>query len=269
MSERLRQILRKAGGRRLDVRHRVAELLGQIGRGEGTETLLERLARDPVAIVREAAADSLRRLLERSDPLTRTRIVAEWATSSSGRVRAVVACALAGDLQFVGQQVVMEHLARDPSAEVRQGVSRAAGARLGVTPRSLRVLDRLASDNRRSVRLAALGALRRAVRAGLGREALPTLTRSVTSADPLTAREAVETLSRVAHREPEEALRAFEHITDAPGELHPEVAERVVDPVRRVACVAPRRSERILRRLTRSPEPFVREAARDALEQEA
>jgi len=59
-------------------------------------------------------------------PLEQTWLVSSWATSESEPLRRMLASALAEPLDGVGARWALEHLQRDPSAEVRRCARAAA-----------------------------------------------------------------------------------------------------------------------------------------------
>lgn len=112
-------------------------------------------ADDPDAV---HSGHALAILLERMHPLSATRTAATAAMSPRAEVRIAVGEALTWAFTLVGDDVVIDHLSRDPVAAVRFAAARAAHARraAGGDPG---VLDRLVDDPDPAVRQAAALAL--------------------------------------------------------------------------------------------------------------
>jgi hypothetical protein len=104
---------------------------------------------DPEAIDPPDAAAALGRGLalaaDRMRPLSATHVITTWALADDAVRRLAVAHALEWSFPLVGDDIVLDHLSRDPSPEVRVAVARAAWARR-LTSGPLDVLDRLAND---------------------------------------------------------------------------------------------------------------------------
>lgn len=58
-------------------------------------------------------------LLRELSPFERTSLISAWATSPNERTRRMLAGALSAQVEGVGVRWALEHLKRDPSAEVR------------------------------------------------------------------------------------------------------------------------------------------------------
>lgn len=85
-----------------------------------------------------------------AQPLERTPVVCEWATSSSVVRRRALARALAHPFMCTGLPTAIETLARDPDAHVRNAAAHAALLRLGHDPQRYgSVLDRAARSAHR------------------------------------------------------------------------------------------------------------------------
>lgn len=85
---------------RCRVRERAAALLGEVvardpgALGAHAESLLAELVADPISVVRATANAAVARLLEGLHGARRARLIGDWATAPSPRVRAAVAPAL-------------------------------------------------------------------------------------------------------------------------------------------------------------------------------
>ncbi|MEJ7601786.1 MAG: hypothetical protein WKG01_28065 [Kofleriaceae bacterium] len=86
-------------------------------------------------------------------PIVGTHLAASWAISTDGLRRLAVANALEWSFPLVGDDVVIDHLSRDPDPAVRCAVARAAWIRGA----DASVLSRLAADPDPQVRSVALG----------------------------------------------------------------------------------------------------------------
>lgn len=107
----------------------------------------------------EALATSFGALLGHASGLERCALVGEWATSKLVKRRLAVAGALATRFEALGVMTALEHLARDPAAEVRAAAARAIRVRYHDAPDRLGpILGRLVFDHDLAVRRAALGA---------------------------------------------------------------------------------------------------------------
>ena len=84
---------------------------------------------------------SLALALAEMRPLAATHVVATWSLSDDPVRRHAVACALEWTFPLVGDALAMEHLATDPSPDIRAATARAAWMR-GTN----HVLDRLVGD---------------------------------------------------------------------------------------------------------------------------
>lgn len=83
--------------------------------------------------------------LERMRPLSATQLVTSWSLSVDPVRRLAVANALEWSFRLVGDDVVIDHLARDPDPTIRGAAARAAWARRA-TGGDAGVLARLADD---------------------------------------------------------------------------------------------------------------------------
>lgn len=72
------------------------------------------------ATAERAGGGDLGALLRGLSQLERTWLITSWATSDDEPTRCRLASALAGPIDGVGTRWVLEHLQRDPSAEVRR-----------------------------------------------------------------------------------------------------------------------------------------------------
>jgi hypothetical protein len=108
-------------------------------------------------------SESLIRLLLRSTPMSRSRIVCEWAASEEPDRRLAIGRALAGSRFYcIGDASVIEKLSADESARIRKAAALAAAYRWDSWPeRCHKVLEKLADDPKESVRVAAREALDR------------------------------------------------------------------------------------------------------------
>ena len=59
-------------------------------------------------------------LLSALSPFERTWLISSWATSESEQTRRLLARSLSAQIDDVGARWALEHLQRDPSAEVRR-----------------------------------------------------------------------------------------------------------------------------------------------------
>ena len=144
--------------RRDYVRERVAEKLGGFVEPlpVALETLLQRLVSDPRLSVRQAAAESLARILQSCQGFTRTRLVGSWAVATMSTHRHAIAQALRFPFEAVGAVSAVELLARDGEPEVRAAAAEAAKTRLKDAPRvCTTILRQLAQDPDATVRRAA------------------------------------------------------------------------------------------------------------------
>jgi HEAT repeat protein len=212
--------------------------------------------------VREAAARALARFLDRVDGFTRTRLVGEWASSVSWKVRATLASALARGANMIGGRSALEVLARDSYAEVRCASAKALAARMREDPiRFERTLELLANDNRPSVRNAALFGLCRAGRFGLAEQVIGALAVSIEDMDEESAPLALYAIRRAAVHAPEAALRVLEQLANQCDELDDRVVRSLIAQVRVLSHRAPARVRRVLERLQHHHVAWLREEA--------
>lgn len=99
-----------------------------------------------------ALGRSLALALERMRPLSATQIASTWALSDDDVRRLAVVHALEWPVRVVGDDMILDHLSRDPDPAVRVATARAAWAR---RPVGLEVLDRLRDDPDPAVRAVA------------------------------------------------------------------------------------------------------------------
>jgi len=76
-----------------------------------------------------AAAHWLALSLERMKPLPATHVACRWALSPAPEVRHTLASALEWTFRLVGDSIIVDHLARDPSPVIRVSAVRAAWSR--------------------------------------------------------------------------------------------------------------------------------------------
>ena len=98
----------------------------------------------------ETAAHWLAISLEQMAPLPATYTACQWALSPDAAQRATIATALERSFRLVGDSVILDHLSRDPSTEIRLAVARAAWLRRPAVADE--VLARLADDPSPEVR---------------------------------------------------------------------------------------------------------------------
>jgi len=147
---------------RMYVRKRVAGVLRYniIPDSHEMETLIYRLICDMQKSVSDAALSGLMEYLRASSDMTRTRLLCGWARSSHLCARRAVVNALMEEIPAVGISGVIEHLAEDPSASIRQGTVACAGLYHDQDPdRMMRVIRRLARDEIYEVRSTASSVL--------------------------------------------------------------------------------------------------------------
>lgn len=147
-----------SGDSRPEVRALVATLAPTVLRASPQVAMehVRRLASDPSARVRHAAAKGLATLLERASPIDRVEHVCQWTVSPLATERAAVARALRAPTQVLVADLAIEQLALDTDSHVRLGALRAAGARFGESPELYgRLARELASDSSPLVRRAA------------------------------------------------------------------------------------------------------------------
>lgn len=85
---------------------------------------------------------SLARALAELEPLSATHLAATWALSGDPLRRIAIARALDGAFPLLGDDVVLDHLSRDPEPAIRGAAARAASVRRTASG----VLARLADD---------------------------------------------------------------------------------------------------------------------------
>ena len=93
------------------------------------EAILGGLVVDESSEVRRVAMMDLKAFLCELSPLRRTDLVCRWATDDDARKRLAVASALAWPLEVNGARTALDHLARDPSPDVRAAAEHARVAR--------------------------------------------------------------------------------------------------------------------------------------------
>jgi hypothetical protein len=105
-------------------------------------TYVDELIHQPGAASSPQAAHTLAAVLAALPPLEATEAACTWALSPDLAHRRAVAGALEWSYRLVGDGLILDHLARDPDAEVRRGVARAAWARrsAGIAPGALAAL---------------------------------------------------------------------------------------------------------------------------------
>lgn len=119
-----------ANDRRPGLRALIAERLSTCRvLDEQTEGLLDRLSLDPDLRVRRCLTRAVARLLPRVSGLDRTELVGRWATSLHTRQRLIAAQVLIHRFPVLWEDVIVEHLTRDPVPAVRRAAWRAAEAR--------------------------------------------------------------------------------------------------------------------------------------------
>ena len=147
---------------RMYIRKRVAEVLKYNIKPDSheMEALIYRLICDIHKSVSDAALSGLREYIRASNPMTRTRLLCEWARSSHRCARMAVVNVLMEEISADGILSIIEHMAEDPSTTVRQDIAVCAGLYYGRAPdRMLRVLSKLKRDERYEVRSMAAGIL--------------------------------------------------------------------------------------------------------------
>ncbi|MFC1641827.1 hypothetical protein ACFL5O_03935 [Myxococcota bacterium] len=115
------------------VRWAVADAIG--GGGEWDSELLDilqKLAADSAACVRNAAAAALPILLESATILRRLEVIAAWAVSAETGLRVAASRALASTLTIPAADLVLELLASDRNPEVRRGALMAVRERFSL-----------------------------------------------------------------------------------------------------------------------------------------
>jgi hypothetical protein len=95
-----------------------------------SERSLAVLSDDAEPTVREAGVRGLQRRLERLVGLSRTELVARWASSHRARRRVAIAGALRSDTLVLGATTVLDCLARDEMPAVRAAAYASAAFRL-------------------------------------------------------------------------------------------------------------------------------------------
>lgn len=229
-----------------------------------TERALRALAAHSQSLVRERAAVGLERYLLRIRGLTRTEVIAEWATSPHPPLRAAVAKALCNvRIHALGIVPALELLAEDRSAEVRRAAVEATACRLESSPeRCSAVLRRHAVGERRSIRLAAVVGLRRTMEMGQDDRAVPVLVSCADTTDVVVAEEA---MSALTHGDSNEAIRWMEAMVIRLDELDDRMAASILSTARRVAARYPERAGRILSALRRHRASWLAAEANAAL----
>ena len=96
-----------------------------------------------------ALGRSLALAIDRMRPLSATQIASTWALSEDSVRRLAVVHALEWPVRIVGDDVILDHLSRDPDPAVRTATARAAWAR---RPVGTEVLARLRDDPNPEVR---------------------------------------------------------------------------------------------------------------------
>lgn len=99
-----------------------------------------------------ALGRSLALALDRMRPLSATQIASTWALSGDQLRRLAVVHALEWTFPLVGDDVILDHLSRDPDPVIRTATARAAWARRTT---GAEVLDRLRDDPDPEVRAVA------------------------------------------------------------------------------------------------------------------
>lgn len=102
------------------------------------------------------AAQWLAVSLERMEPLPATYTACTWALSPDPAQRATIAASLEWTFSLAGDDVIVDHLSRDPEPRVRAAIARAAWTRRAADD----VLTRLADDPSPEVREVAQLAMR-------------------------------------------------------------------------------------------------------------
>jgi hypothetical protein len=100
---------------------------------------------------------SLANALAEVSPLAATHLATTWALSEDPLRRAAVARSLEWTFPLLADSVIIDHLSRDPDAEIRAASARAAWVRR-TTGGDAGVLDRLVHDSDADVRSIALRA---------------------------------------------------------------------------------------------------------------
>ena len=90
-----------------------------------------------------ALGRSLALAMDRMRPLSATQIASTWALSDDNVRRLAVVHALEWPVRIVGDDIILDHLSRDPDPAVRTATARAAWAR---RPVGTEVLARLRGD---------------------------------------------------------------------------------------------------------------------------
>ena len=98
--------------------------------------------------------------LSRAPALVATELAARWAVSSDPARRLAIADALGWGFRLVGDDVMIDHLSRDPDPVIRRAAARAAWTRQA-TGGDDHVLERLADDPDLDIRCIACIAIRR------------------------------------------------------------------------------------------------------------
>jgi hypothetical protein len=158
--------------------------------------------------------------------------------------------------------MVIEHLANDDFADVRQAAAVAAGSRVHVRPdRCLKLLTDLSKDTRRSVRLCALEGLEHATTKELASRSVRCVVESAKSSDLPTAGKAARVITLAADKAPDDTLDVCEDISTIHEDVQPLVLVDIARSVRNVYHHRPWRSRYILSRLSNNYQLQVRAAA--------
>jgi HEAT repeat protein len=125
------------------------------------QEVLRKLSRDESPDVRAAAGVALRSLVESVPPIARLELVCRWAVAEATPERVAAAVALRSHVPVLASDLVLEQLALDRDATVRQAALDAITTRLHENPELYRRLVRdLSRDDDRGVQARALSALR-------------------------------------------------------------------------------------------------------------
>jgi hypothetical protein len=224
--------------------------------------ILAKLVSDPIQIVRANAASSLRKVLRKTSQMRCIWLTGEWSTSPDPNLRLAVATAMCDRFFFIGDIAVVEHLSRDPKADILLAIARAATIRLPMRPqRYLDVLKRLVLHNRQAIRLAALDGLDWAVQMNLGRNCLSELESLIAHTDTVTAERASLILKQAMKNNPAMVLEMCENlINDADGlDLIP--LSNLVAGLSHMISVYPSRSKAMLNHLLKHNESDIKQSA--------
>jgi hypothetical protein len=126
------------------------------------EPIFAKMAQDKDPVVRSTLAWGLAQWLSHLNGLQRTNLVLEWVLSNNASLRQIVAKALSWEVNTLGVDLAIEHLANDQNANVRTAVVEAVENRVQDNPALYSgILSRLTSDKAPSVRKSARRAARR------------------------------------------------------------------------------------------------------------